>query len=87
MIIKREVIENTELSWAAKGLLAYLSTRDNNIELKFGDIVGMVNDGRPEYVGKLINELEKRGFINIERTTRMCKDGVRRSLFVFNIKN
>lgn len=65
VMIDKTCLEDTRLSWKAKGLLAYLLSRPDDWEVRVKDLINRSRDGRDSvYAG--LSELEKAGYL--ERT-------------------
>ena len=62
VMIDRRSIENPQLSWKAKGILAYLLSRPDNWVVRLGDLVKRSPDGVYAVRGA-INELKKAGHV------------------------
>lgn len=65
VMIDRRVIENPNLSWKAKGLLAYLLSRPDNWTVRFRDLVKRSPDGA-HTVRVALGELRKAGHVQVE---------------------
>jgi hypothetical protein len=53
VMMDRRVLENLQMSWKAKGLLAYLLSRPDNWEINMGDLVNRSTDGEHSTRGAL----------------------------------
>jgi hypothetical protein len=62
IIINREFLENNQLSWKAKGILAYLLSRPDDWRVMMADLINRSTDGR-EAVYSGIRELIEAGYI------------------------
>jgi len=77
VMIDRRPIENAELSWGAKGVLAYLLSRPDNWTVRLGDLVNRSPDGVYKIRG-YVRELKKAGHIQAvehrdEKTKRILE--------------
>jgi hypothetical protein len=67
-MIDKRPINNKEISWAAKGLLAYLLSKPNHWEIILSDLLKQSTDGR-DGVRAIIKELIAAGYI-VKRSFR-----------------
>ena len=67
-MIHQDVLENAELSWEARGMLAYLLGKPDNWTVRFTDLVRQSPAG-PTKTRRIFNELQKAGHIKRERTS------------------
>jgi hypothetical protein len=63
VMIDRRPIENPELSWKAKGILAYLLSRPDNWIVRLGDLVKRSTD-KTHAIRGAIRELQKAGHVH-----------------------
>jgi len=61
-----ETVENTELSWKAKGLHLYLMSRPPGWELRYNDLLNRAKDSKSS-LSTAIKELKTAGYLDIER--------------------
>ena len=62
VMMDRRPIENAELSWGAKGVLAYLLSRPDNWTVRLQDLINRSSDGKHKIRG-YIRELSRAGHI------------------------
>lgn len=63
--VKRAMLEASDLSWKAKGILSYLLGKPDNWQLKEADLINRGNDGR-DAVRSGIAELQSAGYLRKE---------------------
>lgn len=75
-VIHNHGLTNVELSWKARGLLAYLLTKPDNWEVMMAHLINSAPDGR-EAVRTGLTELENAGYIvrQFTRTEKGAFDG------------
>ena len=61
-MMHKQPINNQELSWKAKGMLAYLMSKPTNWEIRTADLIKKATDGE-DAVRAGLNELETAGYI------------------------
>jgi len=66
VISDRRIYENPNLSWKAKGLLAYLLTRPDNWKVRLSHLEKQSTDGR-DAVRSGVAELKAAGYITVKR--------------------
>mgnify|MGYP003498229383 FL=1 len=66
LIIDQRIIDDTRLSWAARGMLAYLLSRPDNWQVRVKDLQRRGHLGR-DGTYKLINELRSAGYVEFRR--------------------
>jgi hypothetical protein len=64
--ISNALLEDSRLSWKAKGLLCYMLSRPNNWKINKSDLQNRATDGR-EALQNGINELKQFGYLHIYR--------------------
>jgi len=75
VMINKKFLEDQNLSWKAKGLLAYLLSRPDDWVIMIGDLIDRSKDGRDAvYAG--LRELERQGYI-VRRPIRNEKGVIR----------
>lgn len=62
VVIDKNLINNSSISWKAKGILIYLLSKPNDWVLIISDIINHSTDGR-DAVYSGIKELEKAGYV------------------------
>jgi hypothetical protein len=67
--IDRRVLEDSRLTWGARGMLAYLLSKPNHWEVRVGHLISESPDGRRR-VEKMLHELEKFGYSTTEEQQR-----------------
>jgi len=67
--IDNETLRDTNLSLAARGLLAYLLTFKNNWQFSLAHLTKNLNEGK-DYIKKVLNELEKFHYLRRKRERR-----------------
>lgn len=73
MILDKTCLTDTQLSWAAKGLHAYLISLPDDWQVRVSDLQKRSTNGRDAVRG-IINELEHAGYIQ-KKSTRDCNTG------------
>lgn len=68
------IIENSELSWAAKGVWTYLISRPDGWAVNRSDLLGKSKDGDTA-LRKILKDLEEAGLLKIERQKVQGKFG------------
>lgn len=66
LIIDQRIIDDARLSWAARGMLAYLLSRPDNWQVRVKDLQRRGHLGR-DGTYKLINELRSAGYVEFRR--------------------
>lgn len=66
LVIDQRIIDDTRLSWAARGMLAYLLSRPDNWQVRVKDLQRRGNLGR-DGTYKLINELRSAGYVEFQQ--------------------
>ena len=66
LVIDQRTVEDTGLSWAARGMLAYLLSRPDTWKVRVTDLRRRGNLGR-DATYKLINELRSAGYIEFQQ--------------------
>jgi len=66
VIVDQAAVEDTRLSWAARGLLAYLLSRPDDWKVLVNDLKKRGNLGRDGIYG-LLRELRSTGYVRFER--------------------
>ena len=66
LVIDQRTVEDTSLSWAARGMLAYLLSRPDNWKVRVTDLQRRGNLGR-DGTYKLINELRYAGYMDFQQ--------------------
>lgn len=64
--ISHELLDDTNLSWASKGLLVYLLARPDNEKITIKSLIAQGNLGR-DGVRSLLRELREHGYIHAEQ--------------------
>ena len=65
-IISNSLLTDKRLSWAARGLMAYLMTKPNNWEVRQSDLIAQSPAGRV-VIERCIKELKELGYIHQDR--------------------
>ena len=66
LVIDQRIVDDTRLSWAARGMLAYLLSRPDNWEVRVKDLQRRGNLGR-DGTYKLINDLRSTGYVEFRQ--------------------
>lgn len=66
LIIDQRIVDDTRLSWAARGMLAYLLSRPDNWQVRVKDLQRRGHLGR-DGTYNLINELRSAGYVEFRR--------------------
>lgn len=66
LVIDQCIIDDTRLSWAARGMLAYLLSRPDNWQVRIKDLQRRGNMGR-DGTYKLVNELRSTGYVEFQQ--------------------
>lgn len=76
LVLDQRIIDDTRLSWAARGMLAYLLSRPDNWEVRVKDLQRRGNLGR-DGTYKLISDLRSTGYVEFQqaRDARGCIRG------------
>lgn len=62
VIIDKQIFDNNNLSWKAKGILGYLLSKPDNWKISIADLIKQSKDGRMSvYTG--LKELENHGYL------------------------
>jgi DNA-binding MarR family transcriptional regulator len=64
--ISNQALRNGQLSWAARGALAYILSKPDNWQVRTSDLVQQGPSG-PGAVQAILKELESRGYLRRER--------------------
>jgi hypothetical protein len=67
LVLDQRIIDDTRLSWAARGMLAYLLSRPDNWEVRVTDLQRRGNLGR-DGTYKLISDLRSTGYVEFQQT-------------------
>lgn len=65
VMIDKRPLENSKLSWKAKGILAYILSRPDDWTIRFQDLVGKSPDGA-HLIRAALKELRKAGHLQVE---------------------
>lgn len=76
LVLDQRIVDDTRLSWAARGMLAYLLSRPDNWEVRVTDVQRRGNLGR-DGTYKLISDLRSTGYVEFQqaRDARGCIRG------------
>lgn len=76
LVLDQRIVDDTRLSWAARGMLAYLLSRPDNWEVRVKDLQRRGNLGR-DGTYKLISDLRSTGYVEFQqaRDARGCIRG------------
>ncbi len=76
LVLDQRIIDDTRLSWAARGMLAYLLSRPDNWEVRVKDLQRRGNLGR-DGTYRLISDLRSTGYVEFQqaRDARGCIRG------------
>ena len=76
LVLDQRIIDDTRLSWAARGMLAYLLSRPDNWEVRVTDLQRRGNLGR-DGTYRLISDLRSTGYVEFQkaRDARGCIRG------------
>jgi hypothetical protein len=64
-LVNKAALEDTRLSWKAKGILAYLLSRPESWEVISGDVINRSTDGRESVLAGM-NELKQFGYAKLD---------------------
>ena len=67
LVLDQRIIDDTRLSWAARGMLAYLLSRPDNWEVRVTDLQRRGNLGR-DGTYRLISDLRSTGYVEFQQT-------------------
>ena len=70
--LENALTQNSDLSWAARGMMGYLLSKPNNWETQVSDLIKQSPAGK-EHVGTVLRELQRFGYIKREKVRQ--KDG------------
>lgn len=73
VMINKEAIENPELTWEARGVLAYLLAKPDDWQVRLYDLVSQGPGGR-DRMRRILKELEAQGYL--ERKRVRLSDGI-----------
>ena len=76
LVLDQRIVDDTRLSWAARGMLAYLLSRPDNWEVRVTDLQRRGNLGR-DGTYRLIGDLRSTGYVEFQqaRDARGCIRG------------
>lgn len=80
LVLDQRIVDDTRLSWAARGMLAYLLSRPDNWEVRVKDLQRRGNLGR-DGTYKLINELRATGYVEF-RQSRDARGRIRGGSYI-----
>ncbi len=66
LVIDQRIVDDTRLSWAARGMLVYLLSRPDNWQVRVKDLQRRGNLGR-DGTYKLINDLRSTGYVEFQQ--------------------
>ena len=66
LVVDHSVVENSDLSWAARGILCYLLAKPDNWQVRVTDLSRRGDLGRCS-IYKLLKELRKFGYVTYHR--------------------